>query len=258
MSGMLDGMNTLSTKVTSMVNRASDILFPPACLFCHTPLPSGSGCCAACLADIAIWTHSICARCGCELPAAMAPGPCGHCLNKPPAQVRTHSLYRYHGPVRDAILGWKLQGHESGARWLVEQSMPSLREQLDVHTLLLPVPMPLARMRKSGQHHAANLCRWIADGTGCVWDWRLLRRIGEQARQSELSGLARRKNLRKAFALADDYRPLWQGLAGQIDEIWIVDDILTTGSTLHYAARASLKLGKPVKVLSLARTSLKG
>jgi ComF family protein len=257
MSGMLDGMNTLSTQAHGMVNRLSDLLFPPACPFCHAPMPSGNGCCATCLADIAIWTHNTCARCGCELPPAMVPGPCGHCLNKPPAQIRTHSLYHYHGPVRESILAWKLQGHEAGARWLVEQSMPSLREQLDAHTLLLPVPMPLSRMRKSGQHHAANLCHWIADGTGCTWDWRLLRRIGEQARQSELSGVARRKNLRKAFALADDYRPLWQDLAAQVDEIWIVDDILTTGSTLHYAARASLKLGKPVRVLSLARTSLK-
>jgi len=257
MSGMLDGMNTLSTKASHAVNRLSDLLFPPACLFCHAPMPSGSCCCATCLADIAIWSHSTCARCGVELPETMAPGPCGHCLSNPPAQSQTHSLYRYHGPVREAILGWKLQGHEAGVRWLVEQAMPGLRQQVGERCLLLPVPMPLSRMRKHGQHHAANLCRWIAKGAACGWEWRLLRRVGEQPRQSALSGQARRKNLRKAFALADDYRSLWQDLAGRIDEVWIVDDILTTGSTLHYAARASLKLGKPVKVLSLARTSLK-
>jgi len=167
-------------------------------------------------------------------------------------------LYRYHGPTRDAILGWKLQGHEAAVRWLIEQAMPGMCEHINAHSLLLPVPMPLSRMRRSGQHHAANLCRWLANGAGAVWDWRLLQRIGEQPRQSALSGQARRKNLRKAFALADDYGPRWQSLADHIDTIWIVDDILTTGATLHFAARASLKLGKPVNVLSLARTSLKG
>ena len=259
---MLDGMNTLSTKASSLVNRAGSLLFPPTCLFCHAPIPSGNGCCAACLAEISIWPHHICQRCGVEMPASMAPGPCGHCLKKPPAQQQTHSLYRYHGPIREAILNWKLQGHEAAVRWMVEQALPGLREQLDSNCLLLPVPMPLSRMRKSGQHHAANLCRWIAEGTGCLWDWRILRRIGEQPRQSALSGQARRKNLRKAFAIADDYRLCWQDLAPdlehQIKSVWIVDDILTTGSTLHYAARACLKLGKPVNVLSLARTSLKG
>ncbi len=188
----------------------------------------------------------------------MVPGPCGQCLKKPPTQQQTHSLFHYHGPVREAILGWKLQGHEAAMRWLIEQAMPDLREHMDTDALLLPVPMPLSRMRKNGQHHAANLCRWIANGTGCQWDWHLLRRIGEQPRQSALSGVARRKNLRKAFALADDYARRWQHLADQVASIWIVDDILTTGTTLHYAARASLKLGKPVNVLSLARTSLKG
>jgi len=257
MSGMLDGMNTLSTKAGSMVNRLAGLIFPPVCLFCHTPLPDSNGCCAACLADIAIWPHHRCGRCGCELPAAMAPGPCGHCLHQPPAQQQTRSVYRYHGPVREAILGWKLQGHEAAVRWLIAQAMPGLRACLNERCLLLPVPMPISRMRKSGQHHAANLCRWIAGGAGCQWDWQLLRRIGEQARQSALSGQARRNNLRKAFALADDYSSRWQGLAGQVDTIWVVDDILTTGSTLHYAARASVMLGKPVKVLSLARTSLK-
>ncbi len=250
-------MNALSTKASKAVNRLSNLLFPPVCLFCHAPMPGGNGCCAACLADISIWPHSICARCGSELPASMAPGPCGRCLDSPPAQCETHSLYRYHGPVREAILGWKLQGHEAAVRWLLAQSMPELQRILGARSLLLPVPMPLSRMRKNGQHHAANLCRWMAEGAGCQWRWQLLRRVGEQPRQSALSGQARRKNLRKAFALADDYGPLWQDLAGQVDEIWIADDILTTGSTLHYAARASLKLGKPVKVLSLARTSLK-
>jgi len=254
MSGMLDGMNTLSTKGMDMVNRLRNMLFPPAYLFCHTPMSDASGCCTTCLETIAIWPDTTCKRCGIQLPPEMQPGPCGRCLQKPPAQCRTCSLYCYQGAVRDAILEWKLHGHDAAARWLVDAAMPNIRGYIDEHALLLPVPMPLSRMRKSGQHHAANLCAWLAEGTGGLYDWRILRRIGEQPRQSALSGQARRKNLRKAFALADDYDARWQDLAGRITSVWIVDDILTTGSTLHFAARASLKLAVPVNVLSLART----
>ena len=114
--------------------------------------------------------------------------------------------------------------------------------------------MPLARMRKSSRHHAADLCRWLADGVGCSWDWQLLRRLGEQPRQSTLSGLARRKNLRRDFALCDDYRELMPDKK----TVWIVDDILTTGSTLNFAAKASRPLKAEVKVLSLARTLHRG
>ncbi|WP_227819474.1 ComF family protein [Mariprofundus micogutta] len=163
------------------------------------------------------------------------------------------NLYTYQGPVRDAILSWKLNGHEAAVGWLLQSAIPRLKQELPADVLLLPVPMPLSRMRKSGQHHAANLCHWIADAVGCHWSWQILRRQGEQQRQSALSGEARRKNLRKAFILSDDYRARIEG----IRSVCIVDDIMTTGSTLHYAARACNRLGVPVSVLSLARTTQK-
>jgi len=255
---MLVGMKRLSTKGGQWVNRLADALFPPVCLFCKVPVTTGEHCCADCLQDVRIWSHSTCQRCGTELPEAMMPGPCGHCLTKPPAQCQTHSLYCYQGAVREAILEWKLQGHDAAVRWLVQTAMPKLREIIAPDDVLLPIPMPLSRMRQHGQHHAANLCRWLVDDIGCSWDWRILRRVGEQARQSALSGSARRKNLRKAFALATDYEQRWQDMDFEASSIWLVDDILTTGSTLHFAAKASVKLGIEVKVLSLARTSYRG
>jgi len=265
---MLVGMKKLSTKTVGWVNRLGDVLFPPVCLFCKQPIckqPLHSSsmhdngcCCISCFQAIRVWPHSLCMRCGTMLPEAMAPGPCGACLSHAPAQQRTHSLYEYHGPVREALLEWKLQGHDAAVRWLVKAAMPSLSERIDRDALLLPVPMPLSRMRKHGQHHAANMCRWLADDLGCGWDWSILRRVGEQPRQSSLSGSARRKNLRKAFTLAADYKPHWQAIVPEPTSVWIIDDILTTGSTLHFAAKVSLRLGVAVHVLSLARTSHRG
>ena len=253
MYGMLDGMDKLSTNVGLRVDGVRELVFPPVCLFCQSPLAAGDGCCANCLEHIHIWPRAACVTCGDVLPEDMVPGPCGRCLQKPPAQLETHSLYEYSGPVREAILEWKLHGHEAGVRWLLAAAIPRISEHLEADDLLLPVPMPLSRMRKSGQHHAANMCRWLAQAVDCGWDWRLLRRVGEQPRQSSLAGSARRKNLRKAFALSNDYATDFQN----VSTIWVVDDILTTGTTLHYAARTIRKLKKPVRVLSLARTAHK-
>lgn len=166
-------------------------------------------------------------------------------------------MYLYQGPVRDAILDWKLHGRDQAVRWLFEGAVPHLQTLLHPDDLVLPVPMPLSRMRHSGQHHTANLSCWLAGAVGCRWDWRLLRRQGDQPRQSSLSGQARRQNLRKAFRLDSDY------LKRQMPEqsircIWIVDDILTTGATLHFAARAVAGMKRPVRVLSLARTKYHG
>lgn len=258
MSGMLVGMRRLSTKGFSWVNGVCNLLFPSACLFCHEPFPAGTtvagGCCGDCFQQIKIWPHHTCRCCGAVISESLAPGPCGACLLKVPVQQQTHSLFTYAGPVRDAILNWKLQGSDGAVRWLIERAMPQIKHLIDSSDLLIPVPMPLSRMRRSGCHHSADLCRWLAEGRGCHWDWQLLRRVGEQPRQSELSGSARRKNLCKAFALAVDYQSRLPGLK----RIWIVDDILTTGSTLHYAARACRPLKVEVRVLSLARTLNRG
>jgi len=255
---MLVGMEKLSTKGADWVNGVRDLLFPPVCLFCKEAGQQTIGCCANCLQQISVYSHTTCLRCGIALPESMAPGPCGSCLTHPPAQAQTHSLYDYRGSVRDAILEWKLQGHDAAVVWLVQAAIPKLRELIDQHALLLPVPMPLSRMRKHGQHHSANLCRLLADDLGCGWDWRILRRMGEQVRQSTLSGSARKKNLRKAFALATDYQRCWSEKFPAPRSVWIVDDVLTTGSTLHFASKASLKLGIEVNVLSLARTPYRG
>jgi len=190
------------------------------------------------------------------LPAELAPGPCGKCLIRPPFQQQTRSLFLYRGAVRDAVLQWKLAGDEAAVRWLIRSSEEALRTVFDSRDLLLPVPMPLSRMRHYGHHHAANLTRWIAEMVGCCWEWRVLRRNGEQPRQSSLAGRARRRNLSKAFVVRNDQLlRLEHGLGSDSSHgrIWIVDDILTTGATLHHCAAALRGLHRPIHVFSLAR-----
>ncbi len=246
---MLSGMGRLSTKCRQWVNRGRDLLFPPGCLFCHQPMDR-TGCCGKCLQHIRPFATSVCIRCGNELNEELAPGPCGSCLRTPPFQVETLSLYVYQDAVRDAILSWKLGGDDAAVHWLIEASTQRLKSIFRPDDLLLPIPMPLSRMRKSGQHHAADLAHMMAEVVGCAWEWKLLRRQGEQARQSALSGVARRKNLRKGFCLNTDYLQSmqWKG------RIWVVDDILTTGATLHHASRALRRLRQPIYAFSLART----
>jgi len=248
---MLEGMGALSTKYRHWVNGLVEACFPTHCLFCGERLPAGSHCCEDCMAAIEVTGRHACRCCGVSLSESMAPGPCGRCLKRPPAQASTRHLYRYSGSVREAILAWKLQNDDAALHWLVGTATPALREIFAPDDLLLPVPMPLSRMRKSGMHHAAELCKMICSQCDCSWEWRMLRRVGEQPRQSSLSGRARRRNLCKAFRLDGDYQSPGEA-AGRI---WVVDDIFTTGSTLHYAARAAGRNGRPVHAFALARVA---
>jgi len=231
------------------------MLFPPACVFCHRPLTSDSSICDVCAADIHIWPHAHCALCGRRLPEHLSPGPCGKCLRHHPPQERTESLYLYRdGPVRNAILDWKLQSRDAGVLWLLDTAAPRLQNLFGPQSLLLPVPMPLSRMRRAGRHHAADLCRAIAERSGARFDWQSLRRNGEQQRQSALNGRARWKNLCKAFQVDHDHWATIRSAQQTSDmHIWVVDDIMTTGATMHYACRSLRRAGIRASAFSLTR-----
>ena len=84
-------------------------------------------------------------------------------------------------------------------------------------------------------------------------EWRLLRRSGVQARQSELGRAGRWRNLRKAFRLAAERREM-PAMRGRV---WVVDDIRTTGATLHFACRALVPVAPRVCAFTLARVAEK-
>ena len=243
----------LSTALQSLVDGCLDALLPPACVFCQGPARQRGAACDACARRIRVWPRKSCARCGEPLPAELAPGPCGACLRKPPPFSRMESLYVYDGPVREAILNWKLAGKDAGVNWLMDAAAARLGELFAPGDVLLPVPMPLSRMRRTGLHHAANLCRAIARRTGARVETGWLRRAGDAGRQSARGRSERWRHARRAFRLAD--------ATHRVDEdsrLWVVDDIRTTGATLHWAcrtlARSAALNGADIRAFSLART----
>jgi len=239
----------LSTTLSDMVNRVSASLFPPSCVFCHARVQKHGDACNDCVNSIGIWPAAHCRLCGRSLPDTLSPGPCGRCLRRKPPQLRTESLFIYKDAVRSAILDWKLRGEDGGLEWLLDAATPRLRELFSDGDVLLPVPMPLNRMRRAGRHHTADLCKALAARSAGEVNWRILRRNGLQARQSTLDGTARWKNLRKAFAVCDDSH----NSLSKARSIWVVDDIMTTGATLHYACKAIRKSGARACAFSLAR-----
>ena len=137
--------------------------------------------------------------------------------------------------------------------WLLDTAAARLQTLFGPHSLLLPVPMPLSRMRRAGRHHAADLCRAIAGRTDSLVDWHVLRRSGTQQRQSSLSGRARRKNLCNAFRVDTDYRSAEAAGGASGMRVWVVDDIMTTGATMHYACRTLQRAGIQASAFSLTR-----
>jgi ComF family protein len=99
--------------------------------------------------------------------------------------------------------------------------------------LLIPVPLHFTRRFQRGFNQAELLARAIGAAINIPVRVDCLARSRRTAAQSGLDRAARRKNLRQAFRCGN--------LAGV--RIALVDDVLTTGTTLEACARAARKAG---------------
>jgi ComF family protein len=106
----------------------------------------------------------------------------------------------------------------------------TIEEKPDV---LIPVPLHLNRLRKRGYNQALELAKIITQHTRIPLNNEACIRYRDTPPQAHLSGEQRQNNLRNAFKIGR-VKSHWQ-------HIVIVDDVVTTGTTVHEIARIFLE-----------------
>ncbi|HOX42218.1 MAG TPA: ComF family protein [Myxococcota bacterium] len=224
-----------------------DLLLPPACGVCQALLDERREVlCPNCAAELEPLGGALCGRCG--LPGA---DPCPACRGEPGPLSRLRSGWAYEGALQQAILRMKLGrrielAEDLGAR-LAARALPGWEwQELE---LLAPIPLHPRRLHARGFNQAAVIARALARAHGLPLSLDHLvrtRATPEQARAQDRA--ARLANVRGAFAVRAGHP-----FAGRC--VCLVDDVVTTGATLHAAAEALLAAGaREVRGLSVART----
>lgn len=219
---------------------AARLLWPNRCLVCDASGLDGLDLCAACAAELP-WNRCACPRCALPLPAA---GICGDCLRREAAPARrarspalegVHASFVYAPPLDRLLPRFKFH-RDLAAGALLSQLMAEAAAGLARPDALVPVPLHRARLRRRGYDQALELARPLARALDLPLRDDLLQRVRITAAQSELSAVARRRNLKDAFAV----KP---GIAALPAHVVLIDDVMTTGATLHAAAEALKRAG---------------
>lgn len=100
---------------------------------------------------------------------------------------------------------------------------------------LVPIPLHRARLRQRGYDQALELARPLSRRLGLPLRAIGLHRAHDTPPQSRLDAAQRRRNLRDAFA--------WNANAPPPTHAILIDDVMTTGATLHAAAQALRRAG---------------
>ena len=218
------------SKVDKIWQGLGRLLLAPRCLICRERGSNGSDLCSSCRQRLP-WNTSACFRCGLPLPH---PGECGECLVRAPPLARTTAVFVYGFPLDRLVPRFKFH-HDLAAGRLMAELMAGPLASAPRPDAVVPVPLHAHRLRRRGYDQALELARPLARSLGLPLCADLLERIRATAPQSELDADARHRNLARAFAVTAS-APLPAHVA-------LVDDVMTTGATLHAAAKALRKAG---------------
>lgn len=200
-------------------------LFPPRCVVCGDAGMPGRDLCASCDAALPRQRHA-CPRCALPTPRT---GRCAPCLAQPPPLDAAYAAFDYAFPL-DRLLP-RLKFHRDfAAGRVLAQAMALHFAALPRPQALVPVPLHRARLRQRGYDQALELARPLARALGLPLQTGLLQRCKATRAQSRLDADARGRNLRGAFRV--------ESSAGMPAHVALIDDVMTTGATLHAAASA--------------------
>ena len=202
----------------SLWSKFLDLLFPPRCAFCGALLDGEKG--------------GVCAACEAALPWAEEGLACraldfGQCA----------VAFCYEDMVRAGVHGLKFHGRRTAAvvfaRYMAQAAAEHLSGQFDAVTF---VPVSKQRLKRRGYDQSRLLAEAMASIWGVTAEAALEKVRDNPAQSGLLDAAARRENVQGAYRVRAGV-----SVAGR--RFLLVDDVVTTGSTMSACAAALLAAG---------------
>jgi competence protein ComFC len=217
----------------------TSLFYPALCAVCHAAVSRGDYVCQDCLDKAQRIVAPFCGKCSEPFSGAIDNEfTCANCAHRRLAFDAAVSAYRSRGVVRFVILQFKynrqLHLRHPVAQWL-QEAMDDARLRDRNFDCIVAVPLHPARFRERGFNQAELLAKILGQRKNLPLT-PALERTRYTTTQTAFDRTDRMENLRGAFRLRK--RTNVRGL-----RVLLVDDILTTGSTLSECARILREAG---------------
>ena len=218
----------------------SNIFCPPKCIFCGKLIGVNSyyNHCDKCMTELKIKSERICEVCGRPIDIPRGDLICFTCANERYDFNRNIAPFLYKGTVKDAILTMKFSANQQWIAYsfgeILAQRIIELCGDITFDGIAY-VPISKKRYEKRGYNQAEI----IALSVGKTLDIPVLKdtliKFKDTPKQSTLSAIERRKNIKGS------YKPGKTDVTDKV--ILLIDDVLTTGSTMSECAKILKKSG---------------
>jgi ComF family protein len=223
---------------SNLFQAAVSLLYPATCTICGKNVPASEYLCDECTGKLTRIVAPFCRTCSEPFEGSISSAfICANCTHRTIDFDAAVAAYRGRGIVREVIHQFKyarqIHLRHLVVRWL-RAALDDERLQDCNFDLIVPVPLHPTRERERGFNQASLLSESLAQTS--IRSQRVLERVRYTTTQTALDRSERTENLRNAFRLRKnaDVRGL---------RVLLIDDVLTTGSTLSECARVLKRAG---------------
>jgi ComF family protein len=230
-----------------------NFILPSRCALCGRILSVDKGICDDCIKNIEFIKEPVCFVCGqplfCEISEHDKNLLCANCLKKRRQTFRfSRSAFAYDNFSKKLILDFKFYERTDIASLLAKMMLVAGEDIFNAGVdVIVPVPLYYTRLIKRKYNQSALLAKELSKLTNIKADNFTLSKIRQTLPQVECTGHERINNVKGAFAVKNI-----QAIKNK--RVLLVDDVLTTGSTLKECNLTLKKAGaKSVDNLTVAR-----
>lgn len=212
-----------------------ELIFPPRCFLCDELLSADeNNVCHSCsIGRFLLENESVCEKCG---RLILKGKRCSLCSTNVYAFDMGWGLLQYEGYVHSAIYRLKYSDRrdtgKAMGRFMAKKNGVKIKG-LGIEAII-PIPLHKKRFKQRGYNQAAVIAKAISSELNIPMDEHVLNRIKWTVPQSKLSPKARKSNLEGAFLINKPVR---------YKRILLIDDIYTTGNTMHQCAKILKEAG---------------
>lgn len=212
----------MDTIISTLMNAMRSVLAPPACVLCKKSLEQGSLCktCLLCVLPVVSVRISLTAT----------------------QSMIVHAACAYEEPVRRLVLS-KRHGSIAGSYALAELIWhKTMLDNLPCDNLV-PIPLHWTRFWMRGFNQSHEIARILAHKKGCACT-PIITRARRTRYQADVPKAERGANVHGVFELSSSAQQYAH------KHLVLIDDLMTTGSTLKVAAKQLLKL-QPASITAI-------
>ncbi len=234
-------------QIKAALEQISSFIYPNICLCCEDKGHAGIDLCESCYKNL-LKIKFACERCAMPLAHTNAKA-CGACNNRKIYFDTSYAPFLFKGFIRESIYQFKFNNKLNHGKLLATLLAKQIQQQNRIlPDVLVPVPLHKKRLRKRGFNQSLEIARILNKYLSKEISIKDIYRAKPTHVQMELPAKQRRANVKDAFKLRSSNSVF------KDKNIVIIDDVMTTGSTVNEMAKCLKQSGaKHIDVWCVAR-----